>query len=54
MIFVDSWAWIALFRKQRPDEAQRYINGVLAAIDNGFHQLIQISPDHFRRAWLLR
>lgn len=93
MIFVDTWAWIALaseddqyhalaarahaglkkkrrryvtsnfvlsevithlYRKQRPDQAAKYINAILHAPDQAVHQLLDVSPVQFRRAWHLR
>src|SRR5262245_50457368 len=93
MIFVDTWAWIALassddqyhiaatrehlrlkkkqrryvtsnfvvnetitylYRKQKPEEACQFINGLLEAADAGVHQLVDVSPAQFRRAWEMR
>ncbi|MBI1900430.1 MAG: type II toxin-antitoxin system VapC family toxin [Planctomycetia bacterium] len=93
MIFVDTWAWVALalkrdqhhrrvlmeharFRKAArryvtsgfvlseliahlyttltADQAKRFINSILSAVDSGEYELVHISPQQFRRAWELR
>ena len=93
MIFVDTWAWVALAdrsdpyhrrAKQQHQElvdmrrpyvtsdyvlseaitylydalpavhAQAFINSLLAAVDRGDYQLVNLSADQFRRAWRLR
>jgi predicted nucleic acid-binding protein len=93
MIFVDTWAWVALavtsdqyhgaakkergrlkkkrlpyvttnfvlgevithlYRKQRPAEAQAFINAILEAAAEGKHRLVELSSDQFRRAWQMR
>ena len=35
-------------------QAQAFINALLGAVDAGTHQLMHVSPQQFRRAWLLR
>src|SRR5262249_11536226 len=93
VIFVDTWAWIALasaddqyhgqatrehgrlkkrrqryvtsdyvrnevithlYRKQRPEDAAQFVNGLLEAADKGVHQLVEVSPLQFRRTWQMR
>ncbi|HTH46655.1 MAG TPA: PIN domain-containing protein [Candidatus Limnocylindria bacterium] len=93
MIFVDTWAWVALAQKRdqhhraakaqhkrlqkarrryvttnfvlseliahlyttlTPDQAQAFINTLLAVVDAGTYDLFHVSPDQFRRAWQMR
>ena len=93
MIFVDTWAWVALAAKRdqhhrrakavhqrlqrsrqmyvttnfvlseviahlyttlTPQQAQGFINTLLAAVDSGTFHLVHVSTDQFRRAWELR
>ncbi|MBI3469159.1 MAG: type II toxin-antitoxin system VapC family toxin, partial [Planctomycetes bacterium] len=93
MIFVDTWAWVAMAckrdqhhrrvktqhklwqRARRPyvttdfvlseliahlyttltaAQAQAFVNALLATADAGTYQLVHVSPQQFRRAWLLR
>jgi predicted nucleic acid-binding protein len=93
MIFVDTWAWIALADKSDPyhrkaksehkklrraqgryvttdyvlsetigylypaigaNQAQIFINTILASADTGQYVLVHVSPQQFRRAWELR
>jgi predicted nucleic acid-binding protein len=93
MIFVDTWAWIALALKRdqhhaqakaqhqhlqragrtyvttdfvlgeliahlyttlTADQAESFVNKVLASSDAGTYQLIHVSANQFRRAWDLR
>lgn len=43
-----------LYSTLTPDQAQAFINNVLASSDAGLYQLIHVSPQQFRRAWQLR
>jgi predicted nucleic acid-binding protein len=93
MIFVDTWAWVALAARRdqhhrrakavhqrlqgsgrlylstnfvlseviahlyttlTPQQAQGFINALLAAVDAGTFHLVHLSADQFRRAWVLR
>src|SRR5438046_728556 len=93
MIFVDTWAWVALALKldqfhqkaKRTHKqllrakrqyvttdyvlseviahlyttlpaayAQSYVNSILATADQGIYRLAHVSPQQFRRAWLMR
>jgi predicted nucleic acid-binding protein len=93
MIFVDTWAWVALAAKRdqhhrraeavhkrlqrsrrlyvttnfvlseviahlyttlTPQQAQAFVNALLAAVDAGTFHLVHVSADQFRRAWELR
>lgn len=93
MIFVDTWAWVALALKRdqhhwrvksqhkvlsragrvyvttnfvlseliahlyttlTADQAEGFVNNVLASTDHGTYRLVHVSADQFRRAWQLR
>src|SRR5262245_60497916 len=43
-----------LYRRQRPTEAAKFVNGLFTAIATGIHQLVHVSPDQFHRAWQMR
>ncbi len=43
-----------LYRKQRHDEANKYLDNLLLAIDQGLIQSVEISSQQFRRAWRMR
>jgi predicted nucleic acid-binding protein len=93
MIFVDTWAWVALAAKRdqhhrrataahkrlrrsrrlyvttnfvlseviahlyttlTPEQAQGFVNALIAAVDAGTFHLVHVSADQFRRGWELR
>jgi predicted nucleic acid-binding protein len=43
-----------LYRRQNVASAQKFVSRMLQAIERGDYRLVDVSPDHFHRAWLLR
>ena len=43
-----------LYTTLTPQQAQGFINALLAAVDAGTFHLVHVSADQFRRAWELR
>jgi predicted nucleic acid-binding protein len=52
--FVLSEVIAHLYTTMTPDQAEAFVNAILAAVDGGMYQLVHVSADQFRRAWDLR
>jgi predicted nucleic acid-binding protein len=52
--FVLSEVIAHLYTTLTPEQAEAFVNAILAAVDGGMYQLVHVSADQFRRAWDLR
>ena len=52
--FVLSEVIAHLYTTLTPEQAESFVNAVLAAVDAGMYQIVHVSADQFRRAWELR
>ena len=43
-----------LYRNQDTSRAGEFIRGLIASVDAGIHQLVEVSSSQFRRAWAMR